>query len=304
MLVTCDGWAEQCRILQQAENRVNIRNIPPGDDAPSCRQHHGARRSPVKIDSIDVYHVAHPMREAWTTAYGSDEAVQGLLVRMTSGEHSGWGKSNPFEFPTYTPEYAAGAFATVAHVFAPLVVGREMETASDVLAALAEFRGNNFAKAAIEIAWWALRSEISGQPLHALLGGTAGDVSVGEAFGITGDLNELLSRIQRAFDAGYRRIKLKVRPERDLEMLQEIRRAFPKGRFHIDGNCGYTLRDLPKFEQIGQARTGHDRATPWLRGSGRSRETAARDCHPDLPRRELRVGRRRARPSSPARARS
>lgn len=204
----------------------------------------------MRIDSVDVYHVAHPMREAWSTAYGSDESVHGLLVRLKSGEHEGWAESNPLEFPTYTPEYAAGAFQIVSTLFAPAIVGREMETADDVLAALADFRGNNFAKAVLEIGWWNLQSSMSGRPLHDLLGGFMRDVEVGEAFGLTSSLDELLARIQRASDAGYRRIKLKVRPDRDLAMLNEVRRAFPKGQFHIDGNCGYTIEDLPMFEEL------------------------------------------------------
>src|SRR5690349_14489974 len=110
----------------------------------------------MRIESIEVRHVAHPMREAWTTAYGSDAAVHGVMVRMRSGEHQGWSESNPLEHPTYTPEYAAGAFQLVANVLAPKVVGREMESARAVVDALSEFKGNNFAKAALEIAWWNL----------------------------------------------------------------------------------------------------------------------------------------------------
>jgi O-succinylbenzoate synthase len=202
------------------------------------------------IDAIDVYHLAHPMREAWSTAYGSDEAVHGVFVRLRSGEHEGWGESNPLEHPTYTPEYAAGAFETVARLFAPLIVGRDMETADSVGDALAEFRGNQFAKSALEIAWWALQSSVTQTPLYALLGGTLHDVEVGEAFGLTDSMDDLLGRIERATASGYTRIKLKVRPERDLDVLRQVRNAFPAVRFHIDGNCGYTLRDLPMFEKL------------------------------------------------------
>ena len=204
----------------------------------------------MRIDSIEIRHVAHPMREAWTTAYGSDAAVHGVMVRLRSGRHEGWAEANPLELPTYTPEYAAGAFQVVSTVMAPLVLGRTLESADAVTDALAEFKGNNFAKAALEMAWWNLRSAVTGRPLHALLGGSAREVEVGEALGLTSSLDDLLARIQGAFDAGYRRIKLKVRPERDLAMLQEVRRAFPHGQFHIDGNCGYSLDDMPMFEKL------------------------------------------------------
>jgi O-succinylbenzoate synthase len=204
----------------------------------------------MKIDAIDVYYLAHPMQEAWSTAYGSDEAVHGVFVRLRSGEHVGWSEANPLELPTYTPEWAAGVFQTVSKVFAPAILGKDMETADDVLKALVVFRANNFAKAALEIAWWSLQSSISGVPLYSLLGGSLRDVKVGEALGLTGSLDELLSRIGRAFETGYERVKLKVRPDKDIEMLTEVRRAFPRGKFHIDGNCGYTLDDLPMFEKL------------------------------------------------------
>ncbi len=204
----------------------------------------------MKIDRIDVYHTAHPMQEAWSTAYGSDETVNGVLVRMCSGDREGWSESNPLEFPTYTPEYAAGVFRLLTEVMAPLVVGREMETADDILAALQEFKGNNFAKAALEIAWWQLQSSLTEKPLYALLGGRMRDIQVGEALGISSDLDELLERIGTAFAQGFSRVKLKVRPDRDLEVLQEVRRAFPDGQFHIDGNCGYSFDDLAMFHAL------------------------------------------------------
>jgi O-succinylbenzoate synthase len=202
------------------------------------------------IDAIDVYHVANPMHEAWSTAYGSDEAVHGVMVRMRSQGHEGWAESNPLELPTYSPEYAAGVFRTVVDVMAPLFLHREIADVEQIDRTLSVFKGNNFAKAAIEMAWWNLQSSIAEKPLYELLGGEDREVAVGEALGITQSLDDLLARIQRAFDSGYTRIKLKVRPDKDIEVLEEVRAAFPEGQFHIDGNCGYSLDEMPMFERL------------------------------------------------------
>ncbi len=204
----------------------------------------------MRIDRIEIHHTAHPMQEAWSTAYGSDETVNGVLVRLCAAGAEGWAESNPLELPTYTPEYAAGVFRLLSDVMAPRIVGQELESAEALLAALQEFKANNFAKAALEIAWWNLQSGITGRPLYDLLGGSLRDIPVGEALGISSSLDELLQRIGKAFDQGYARVKLKVRPDRDLEVLQEVRRAFPDGQFHIDGNCGYSLDDLAMFREL------------------------------------------------------
>ena len=202
------------------------------------------------IDTIDVFHVAHPMREPWTTAYGSDALVHSVLVRITGEGEEAWAESSPLELPTYSPEYAAGVMQTVAMVMAPSIVGKEFNSGGEVNEALSSFKGNCFAKAALEIAWWQLQSVLTGTPLFELLGGVDRPIAAGEALGVEQSLDDLLARIDNAFEAGYKRIKLKVSPDRDLIVLREVRRAFPDGAFHIDCNCAYTLDDWHMFEEL------------------------------------------------------
>ncbi len=202
------------------------------------------------IDAVDVFHVAHPMREPWTTAYGSDALVHAVLVRISGGGVEAWAESSPLELPTYSPEYASGVFQVVGTVMAPCIVGRELDSAAEVVDALSGFKGNSFAKAALEIGWWQLQTVLTGRPLFELLGGKDRPVAAGEALGVEASVDDLLARIDASFRSGYQRIKLKVSPERDLVVLREVRRAFPDGAFHIDCNCGYTLDDWDMFEQL------------------------------------------------------
>jgi O-succinylbenzoate synthase len=202
------------------------------------------------IDAIETYYVVLPLREPFRTAYGEDVALHAVLVRMQSGEVEGWGEVVPLYAPTYSPETATSAYFLITELFAPLLVGCQLETAEDLLARLSPFKGNPLAKAGVESAWWVLRSIMAEQPLHRLLGGEHRPVEAGADIGIQDSYDMLLQTIQRAVDRGFGRVKLKVRPGWDLEMLQIVRSAFPNLRMHIDCNAGYSLADLPFFKAV------------------------------------------------------
>ena len=204
----------------------------------------------MKIDRLDVYHVAMPLIYPWRTAYGVDYEIHSVLVKATSGEHTAWSEATPFLAPHYSPESALTVYYLVTEVFGPHVVGREYETAGDLLDRLAIFKGNPFAKASLEISWWTLESAMTSTPLHRLLGGETREVIAGADFGIQDSIDMLLGNIQKAVDAGFPRVKLKVAKGWDLDMLRAVHDTFPNTTFHIDCNSGYTLDDLPFFKAI------------------------------------------------------
>lgn len=204
----------------------------------------------MRIDSLDVYYVTMPLIYPWRTAYGEDKDIHSVLIKAKSGEKTAWSETTPFFAPTYSPESAGSVFYNILEIFGPHIVGREYETPNDLNQRLNVFKGNPFAKAAIEMCWWALNSVITQTPLHRLLGGETREVSAGADFGIQDTIDMLMGKIQQAVDADFPRIKLKVARGWDLEMLQAIRATFPKTTFHIDCNSGYTLDDLPMFKAI------------------------------------------------------
>ncbi len=204
----------------------------------------------MRIDRLDVYYVSMALIYPWRTAYGEDYDIHSVLVRATSGEHVAWSEATPFFAPTYLPETAGTVFHLVTEVFGPYVVGREYETAKDLMTRLDVFKGNSFAKAALEICWWTLQSTITGRPVHRLLGGKTKEVVAGADFGVQDSIDMLLGNIQQAVDNGFPRIKLKVKKGWDLDMLRAVRDTFPDTTFHIDCNGGYTLEDIPFFKAI------------------------------------------------------
>ena len=204
----------------------------------------------MRIDRLEVFHVAMPLIYPWRTAYGADYDIHSVLVRAISGDYEAWSESSPLRAPMYLPESAISVFHNVAEFFGPHVVGGEYETADDLNEHLSIFKGNSFAKAAIEICWWTLQSVISDIPVHRLLGGSTREVEAGADFGIQDSYDMLLGNIQGAVDAGFPRIKLKVAPGWDLDMLRIVRGTFPETTFHIDCNSGYSLDDISFFKAI------------------------------------------------------
>ena len=204
----------------------------------------------MRIDTIELYYVAMPLKYPWRTAYGEDWEIHSILVKAVSGDYEGWGETTPFFAPTYSPETAGSAFFLLKEVFGPTLVGEELDTADDLNKRLAMFKGNPFAKAGIELAWWSLEAQIQGKPLHRMLGGTRDVVKAGADFGIQDSFDMLLGNIEQALQAGFKRVKLKARPGWDLDMLKAVRGAFPNDTFHIDCNSGYTLDDLPFFKEV------------------------------------------------------
>lgn len=201
----------------------------------------------MHIDAIELYHVAMPLISPWRTAYGEDATVESVLVRMTSGPHVGWGEASPLALPCYSPEWAGGVFALLREHLAPAVVGQSIESGEALADRLAHFKGNPFAKAALDTAWWVLEANRRGEPLHRLLGATRDAVPVGADFGVLDSLGELLDGMAAAFERGYRRVKLKFRPGWDIDMLRAVRQRFPRQAIHIDCNAAYRYGDLDLF---------------------------------------------------------
>ena len=204
----------------------------------------------MRIDRIELFHVAMPLIYPWKTAYGEDAAIHSVLCRVTSGSVDAWGESTPFAAPCYSPEWAGGIFAVARDWLAPAIVGRDIESGEQLQQRLALFKGNLFAKAVLDTAWWALQSRLIGQPLHQMLGATRDVVPVGADFGIMDSLDDLQSAVGQAVDDGFVRIKLKFRPGWDNNMLRAIRKQFPDQTFHIDCNSGYRLADIDVFRKV------------------------------------------------------
>jgi O-succinylbenzoate synthase len=204
----------------------------------------------MRIESIDVYWVRIPLAFVWRTSYADQYHTDTILVRMAGDGRHGWGESCPPYIPGYSAEHTLATFHTVREHMAPRIIGQDVETAGDLLDRIAFVKGNQFARAALDIAWWVLDARRRNLPLHRALGATRDRVAVGADFGVQDSIDILLEKIQGAIDQGFPRIKLKYRPGWDLDMVAAVRSTFPRFTFHIDCNAAYTPADTDMFRKL------------------------------------------------------
>jgi o-succinylbenzoate synthase len=213
---------------------------------PTC----GSLTSGMIIEAIDVYWVKVPLAFVWKTSYGDQRFTDTILVRMHADGQEAWGESCPPYVPNYSAEHTLATFHTVREHMAPCLIGQDVRSVQNLLGRLEFVKGNQFARAALEIAWWVLDAKRRRLPLHLALGGKGETVAVGADFGVQDSLDLLMEKIQGAIDAGFPRIKLKVRPGWDLDVVAAVRSAFPDFTFHVDGNAAYTPADTPLFRKL------------------------------------------------------
>lgn len=198
----------------------------------------------MQIESIEVLYVALPLRQPMNTPGGPCDTLETVLVAMHSGGAVGWGEASPGNAPSAGAEWAAGVFACVRDWLAPALVGKGIDGGDALQERLAGFRGNRFAKAALDTAWWDLNARMAGKPLHQLLGGQREAVEVGVGFDQTESIDEFFAQIAAAFEAGYARVELKMRPGWDVNMLNSVRHEFPTQTIHVDVEGGLTLNHM------------------------------------------------------------
>ena len=206
------------------------------------------------IEAIVVDWVKVPLAFVWKTSYGDQHFTETILVRMQAEGHAAWGESCPPYVPNYSAEHTLATFHTVREHMAPRLVGQEVDSVQHLLDRLDFVKGNQFARAALEIAWWVLEAKRRSLPLHLALGGKGETVAVGADFGVQDSLDILLEKIQGAIDGGFPRIKLKIRPGWDLDMVSAVRSTFSDFTFHVDGNAAYTPADTPLFRKLDRYR--------------------------------------------------
>jgi O-succinylbenzoate synthase len=156
------------------------------------------------------------------------------------------------EDPFYSNEWTESSWLTISHYLAPAVLGRKLDSARDCAALFSRVRGHRMAKAAVENALWDAEAKQKSQPLWKLLGGTRKEISCGVSIGIQDSVEQLLDKIQVELAAGYRRIKVKVKPGWDVNVLERIRSRWADITLSCDANSAYTLDQVEHLRDFDQ----------------------------------------------------
>ncbi len=207
----------------------------------------------LQIDSITLREIRLPLVEPFRISSGVTTTRRILLLELIDADGaSTWSECVAGDFPNYSPESIDTATLAIREWLAPRVLGRHFETPGDVAEALsADLRGHEMAQAAIEMGAWALAATKAGQSLSSLLGGTRQRIGTGISLGIQNSPGELADKAGKALGEGYRKIKLKIKPDQDLDYLHAVReRLGPDAPLMADANNAYTLDDTDHLVQL------------------------------------------------------
>jgi len=205
----------------------------------------------VIISSIELREIRLPLIHFFETSFGRTTERRIILVRVTDSDGAhGWGECVAGEGPFYSDEWAETAWPTLKEFLAPMVIGRDVESAGSVWDLMKAVRGHRMAKGSIETACWDLEAKRAGVALWKHLGGVQTEIACGVSIGIQDSPEQLIEKIQKELDAGYQRIKIKIKPGWDLDIVRKVRERFPDIRLMGDANSAYTLADISLFKEL------------------------------------------------------
>jgi o-succinylbenzoate synthase len=205
------------------------------------------------IQSIELREIRLPLVHFFETSFGRTTERRIVLARVTDENGAeGWGECTAGEGPFYSNEWTETAWATLVEFLAPMVLRKEVESAAHVFKLMKPVRGHRMAKATLETACWDLEAKNAGVPLWKHLGGTRSEIACGVSIGIQDSPDALIEKIRKEVDAGYQRIKIKIKPGWDLGIVERVRKEFPNIRLMGDANSAYKLSDVPLFQKLDQ----------------------------------------------------
>ena len=206
----------------------------------------------IVLESVQLREIHLPLVHYFETSFGRTDNRRIILVTVETRDGVGYGECTAGEEPDYSCETTETAWHMLADFVIPTILGKELEDARAVDGALRAIRGNRMAKAALETAVWDLEARLLGIPLSRHLGGTRREIPCGVSIGIQTGIAALLEKVERELGAGYRRIKIKIKPGWELEPIRCIRSAFPDVPLMVDANSAFRLSDLPLLRKLDQ----------------------------------------------------
>lgn len=204
----------------------------------------------LHIDQIVVRHIRMRLRTPFVTALGVEHERDIIIVEAYSDGVVGYGEAPVLARPVYNEETVATAWHVLNDFFAPAVLAAPLTHPQDVALRLTAFRGHAIAKAGMEGAAWDLWARLRGISLKEALGGVRDRVAAGVALGFADDVDALLRTVEMYVDQGYRRVKVKIEPGRDVDVLRFLRRRFPDVDLAVDANGSYRLSDADTLRSL------------------------------------------------------
>jgi O-succinylbenzoate synthase len=204
----------------------------------------------MRLDRVEVRKISLPLKAPFETSVGRTTTKEFLLVSVRADGVTGHGECVADVDPFYLPETNATVLHVLRNFLVPAVFALDITHPREVHPALARVRGHEMAKAALEMAVWELAARREGAPLYRLLGGRGGTVAAGVSVGLQDEDEAVVEQVAVEVAAGYRRVKVKIKPGRDRGLVGAIRERFPELPLMVDANCAYTLADAEDLRAL------------------------------------------------------
>jgi O-succinylbenzoate synthase len=204
----------------------------------------------MRLERVEIRGLSLPLLHSFETSFGRTERREFLLVSVSADGVKGHSECVADADPYYLPETNQTALHILRDFLVPQAFALDLESPRDLSPALVPVRGHEMAKAALEMAVWELFARRDGVPLYRLLGGRGGVIASGVSVGLQESLAVLLTKVETEVAAGYQRIKIKIKPGQDAELVAALRKRFPRVPLMVDANSAYTLADTPVFKAL------------------------------------------------------
>ena len=204
----------------------------------------------MKIESIEILEVKLDLKHFFETSFSRVTYQRFLLLRVQVDGVVGISECVADEGPSYSYETVKTALHVLEDFVAPLAFRTECGHPDEFLPSMRSIRGHNMAKAAVEMGLWEAYARMRGESLSKALGGTRREIASGVSIGIQDSVDQLLAKIEQELADGYRRIKMKIKPGWDVDVVRRVRERFADTPLMVDANSAYSLKDVPLFQKM------------------------------------------------------
>ncbi|MDQ0231109.1 o-succinylbenzoate synthase [Metabacillus malikii] len=204
----------------------------------------------IKIKQVTLHHIVQSLKTPFHSSSGYVQQRESILVEVLDEQGvTGWGEVVAFSTPWYTEETISTAFQLLKDLFIPLLLQHTYKHPDELEHVFSPFKRNFMAKASIQSALWDIYAQKQNQSLSAVLGGVRKEIASGVVIGLASK-SEMMTQIQQYVDEGYQRFKVKISPQQDIELIEEIRKSFPDIPLMADANSAYELNDIDRLKQL------------------------------------------------------
>jgi O-succinylbenzoate synthase len=204
----------------------------------------------MRLDRVTLHHLRMPLVAPFETSFGREVDRECILIVARLDGLVGLGECVASRDPGYSYETTGTAWHILRDFILPAVLENDIGSISDYRRLIERIRGHHLAKAGVEMALWDLLGKVASRCLREMLGGERRRVAVGVSIGLQESPSTLVATVRDYLGQGYGRVKIKIKPGRDVGDAQAVRRAFPELRLQVDANSSFTLQSAQALRPL------------------------------------------------------